>query len=69
MNDHLSKAEISKDVLQGTVEAGAQTVGEVAKIVTKAVKEVAGAVGDFATEVFELRDSARKAADEHDPGA
>jgi hypothetical protein len=69
MNDHLSKAEISKDVLQGTVEAGANTVGEVAKIVTKAVKEVAGAVGDFATEVFELRDSARKAADEHDPEA
>lgn len=66
MSDHLSKSEISKDVVQGTVEAGAHAVGEVAKIVTAAVREVATVVGDFATEVFELRDSARKASAEHD---
>ena len=65
MSDHLSRTEISKDVVQGTVEAGAHAVGEVAKIVTGAVKEVAGVVGGFAPEVFELRDSARKAAAEH----
>lgn len=65
MSDHLSRTEISKDVVQGTVEAGANAVGEVAKIVTNAVKDVAGVVGGFATEVFELRDSARKAAAEH----
>ncbi len=65
MSDHLSKAEISKDVVQGTVEAGAHAVGEVAKIVTNAVKDVANVVGDLATEVFELRDSARKASAEH----
>lgn len=65
MSDHLSKTEISKDVVQGTVEAAAHTVGEVTRIVTTAVKDVAGAVGGFATEVFELRDSARKAAEQH----
>lgn len=65
MNDHLSRTEIRKDVVQGTVEAAAHTVGEVTRIVTNAVKDVAGAVGGFATEVFELRDSARKAAEQH----
>lgn len=65
MSDHLSKAEITKDVVQGTVEAGAHAAGEAARIVTGAVKDLAGVVGDLATEVFELRDSARKAAAEH----
>ena len=29
------------------------------------MRDVASAVGGFATEVFEIRDSARKAAEEH----
>ena len=62
MDDHLSKAEIRKDAVQGTVEAAATTVGEVAGILTNAVKDVAGAIGGLATEVFEIRDSARRAA-------
>ena len=71
MRDHLSRAEIGKDVVQGTVEAAASTVGQVATIVTGAVREVAGALGGFATEVFEIRDSARRASAEGreiDPG-
>eukprot|EP01032_Pedospumella_encystans_P034644 gene34644-39171_t len=62
--DHLSKGEIGKDAVQSTVEAAASAVGEVASIITKAVQDVAGAVGGFATEVFEIREAARKAADE-----
>jgi hypothetical protein len=65
MKDHLSRNEIRKDAVQGTVEAAASTVGQVATIITGAVREVASAVGGFATEVFEIRDSARKAAEEH----
>lgn len=64
--DHLSKAEIRKDSLQGAVEAAAGTVAEVTSIITTAVKQVAGALGGLATELFEIRDSARKAAAEHD---
>jgi len=64
MKDHLSKAEIRKDAVQGTVEAAAATVGQVATIITGAVRDVASAVGGFATEVFEIRDSARRAAAE-----
>jgi hypothetical protein len=64
--DHLSKSEIGKDAVQSTVEAAAATVGDVAKIITKAVQDVAGAVGGFASEVYEIRDASRKAAEEHE---
>src|SRR3954454_20567396 len=62
MNERLSKAEIRKDAVQNTVEAAAGTVGQVATIITAAVKDVAGTVGGFATELFEIRDQARRAA-------
>ncbi len=60
----LSKAEIGKDALQEVVEATAVTVGRVTGILTGAVRDVARTVGDFATEVFEIRDAARRAASE-----
>ena len=66
MSDHLSKSEIRKDAVQGTVEAAASTVGQVTTILTGAVRDVAVALGGFATEVFEIRDSARKASREHE---
>lgn len=69
MKDHLSKAEINKDAVQDAVQAAASTVGQVATIVTTAVRDVAGAVGGFATEVFEIRDAVRRARAESDvPG-
>lgn len=61
MDDQLSRGEIRKDAVQDTVEAAASTVGQVATIVTGAVRDVARALGGFATEVFEIRDAARKA--------
>jgi hypothetical protein len=67
--DHFSKAEIGKDAVQSTVEAAAETVGQVAKIITKAVQDVAGAVGGFATEIYEIRDAAKKASHEHTGGS
>jgi hypothetical protein len=44
-------------------------VGQVATIITGAVRDVASTVGGFATEVFEIRDSARRAAAEHELSA
>lgn len=64
--DHLSKAEIRKDAVQSAVEAAAGTVGAVTSILTTAVKDVAGALGGFATEIFEIRDSARRATADSD---
>jgi hypothetical protein len=66
MNDQLSKAEIRKDMLQDVVSAAATTVGQVTSVVTGAVRDVAAALGGFATEVFEIRDSARRASSDHD---
>jgi hypothetical protein len=65
MTERLSKAEIRKDALQNTVEAAATTVGQVATILTSAVKDVAGTVGGLATELFEIRDAARRASADH----
>ena len=64
MFEGLSRAEIRKDVIQDTVEAAATTVGKVTGIVTTAVRDVAGALGGFATELFEIRDSARRATED-----
>lgn len=63
--DHLSKAEIRKDALQEGVEATADTVQHVAGIITGAVKDVAGALGGLATDLFEIRDGARRAREQH----
>ncbi len=65
MDDRLSKGEIRKDVVQEIVGAGATAVGEVASILTTAVRDVANAIGGFATDVFEIRDGARRAAQHH----
>jgi hypothetical protein len=65
-NDRLSKAEIRKDALQDSVTAASHVVGSVATILTTAVSDVARAMGGFATEIFEIRDSARRARQDHD---
>ena len=65
MKDQLSTSEISKDAVQSALEAAATTVGQVTSIIAHAVKDVAGAMGGFATEVFEIRDSARKAREQN----
>lgn len=62
MEDRLSKSEIRKDAVQEIVESGAATVGEVASIITTAVKDVANAIGGFATDAFEIRDGMRRAS-------
>ena len=64
MKDRLSKAEINKDALQETMEAGVQTVSQVMSIITGAVREVTTTIGGFATDAFEIREGVRKAKTE-----
>jgi len=59
--DQLSIGEIRKDAVQETVQSVASTVGEVAAIISTAVKDVVGAIGALATDVFEIRDGVRHA--------
>lgn len=61
MNDRLSKAEINKDALQETMEAGVQTVSRVMAIITGAIRDVTTTIGGFATDAFEIREGVRKA--------
>jgi hypothetical protein len=61
MDDQLSKAEINKDSVQATLDAAAETVATVTSIIVNAVRDVAKAIGDLGTEVFEIRDAAKKA--------
>ncbi|CAN5196766.1 hypothetical protein BH09ACT8_BH09ACT8_27810 [soil metagenome] len=63
MDEQLSKTEIGKDALQETVVSVASAVGEVASIITTAVKDVAGAIGGVATDMFEIRDGVRRASE------
>lgn len=65
--DEISRGEIRKDALQGTVEAAATAVGAVSTIVTSAVRDVARVVGGLATELFEIRDASRRARSDTDP--
>ena len=61
MDDRLSKNEIRKDALQETAQSVAETVGDVTTIITTAIKDVAGAIGGLATDVFEIRDGVKRA--------
>jgi len=68
MDERLTKAEIRKDAVQDAVEATAGTVGQVATILTGAVRDVASAIGGLASDMFEIRDAARRASENHDLG-
>ena len=61
MDDRLSSGEIRKDALQEAAQSVASTVGEVTAILTTAVRDVFGAVGGLATDMFEIRDGVRRA--------
>jgi hypothetical protein len=61
MTDRLSKAEINKDALQETMEAGVQMVSKVMSIITGAIRDVTTTIGGFATDAFEIREGVRKA--------
>jgi hypothetical protein len=65
MQDKLSKGEIRKDAVQESVTAASHAVGSVATIITTAVGDLARTIGGFATELFEIRDSARRAGRDH----
>ena len=64
--DRLSRAEIRKDAAQETFAATTQAVGTVAGIVVGAVGDIGRAIGGYATELFEIRDSTRRASSDHE---
>ena len=61
----LERIETRKDTLQMAIESGATHVGQIMGIVAGAVRDVTHELGDWATDVFEMRQAAQRAeADE-----
>ena len=63
-HSRLDRLETAKDTLQVVIESGATHVGSIVGIVAGAVRDVTRELGDFATDVFEIRDAARRARED-----
>jgi hypothetical protein len=60
----VSRAESGKDSLQQGVESAATHAGRAMSIIAGAVRDVTREIGEFATDVFEIREARQRA--EHD---
>jgi len=61
-----SKGEIYKDMAQELTSSAAEHVGNIAHVITGAIRDVANELGDLATDIFEMRDAAKKAEQDSD---
>jgi hypothetical protein len=68
MTEPLNKLETRKDTIQVAIESGATHVGGIMSIVTAAVRDITREVGDWATDMFEIRDAARRARRDEEDG-
>jgi hypothetical protein len=66
MSETLDRLETRKDTIQVVIESGATHAGSIVGIVVGAVRDVTREVGDWATDVFEIRDAARRARTDTD---
>jgi hypothetical protein len=62
----LGKFETRKDTVQVALESAFTHVGEIVTIITTAGREVTRELGEWATEVIEMREAARRAGDERE---
>lgn len=62
----VSKLEARKDTVQIAIESGATHVGRIASIITAAVRDVTRELGEFATDVLEMREAAERAEADRD---
>jgi hypothetical protein len=57
----VNRFEIAKDTVQVVTESAATHVGRIATILTGAVREITHEVGEWASDVFEMREAAGRA--------
>ena len=62
----VSRFEIQKDTIQVVAESAATHVGRIASIISGAVREVTHELGEWASDVFEMREAAERASHAHD---
>lgn len=58
----IGRLEITKDTVQVLTESAATHVGRIASILTSTVRDVAHELGEWAGDVFEMREAAEKAS-------
>jgi hypothetical protein len=63
----VGKSEITKDTVQVAAESAATHMGRIATILSGAIREVTHEVGEWATDMFEMREAAGKARAASDP--
>jgi hypothetical protein len=63
----VGRFEVAKDTAQVLTESAAVHVGRIATILTGAIREIAHEVGDWASDAFEMRDAAERAAADGQP--
>jgi hypothetical protein len=59
----VDKWERRKDTAQVIVESGATRVGHIMMIIAGTVRDVTREIGELATDVFEMREASRRAAE------
>jgi len=64
----VSRLERGKDTLQVGIESAAVHTGRIMGIVATAVRDVTQEVGEFATELFEMREASRRAEADREAG-
>ena len=57
----MNRFEITKDTVQVVTESAATHVGRIASILAGAVRDVTHEVGEWASDVFEMREAAGRA--------
>ena len=63
----VSRFEIRKDTAQVIAESAATHVGRIATILTGAVRDLTHEVGEWASDVFEIREAAGRAVRANEP--
>ncbi|WP_216208642.1 hypothetical protein [Amycolatopsis aidingensis] len=62
----VGRFETGKDTVQELTESAATHIGNIATIITGAVRDVARETGDWLTDLIEMREAARRADADHD---
>jgi hypothetical protein len=62
----VSEAESTKDTIQVVTESAAEHVGKIATIVTSALRDVAREVGEWVSDLIEMREASQRAKEDDD---
>jgi hypothetical protein len=60
----VSEAESTKDTIQVVTESAAEHVGKIATILTTAVQDIAREVGEWVSDLIEMREASQRARED-----